>query len=101
MVPRSFPSGRLSDPSQRNAQTPPPGPLRRGRPRGEFTAGCLFQQAARILAKLHVPQPNGGFTVKFLSYLVGSFAALTALTTFASFAQAKEVSYVLQTPGVV
>ncbi len=73
----------------------------RGFPGGEFTADCLFQQAVRILAKLHVPQPNGGFTVKFLSYLVGSFAALTALTAFASLAQAKEVSYVLQTPGVV
>ncbi len=39
--------------------------------------------------------------MKFLSYLVGSFAVLTALTAFASIAQAKEVSYVLQTPGVV
>ena len=47
---------------------------------------------------LSQPQALGGFAVKHLVWIL---AALLACVAFASAAQATDVSYVLQTPGVV
>ena len=63
-----------------------------------LSAGREDPRYTRIPSAIQTLQTARESAVK---YLVGICAALVATVAFAAAAQAKEVSYVLQTPGVV